>query len=488
MDNIIEYINNTGCEFIGVHTQYVDKTPIHYKLNIRCKQCAQIFVQSYRDFRQQKKHQCKQCTYAANGRKRTNSQSQIEKIVHDAGCELISQYVNSHTPMRIRCGCGAVFARTLSDVRSILRNGRPLVCPKCAKERVAYNQTLSMSEVTEFVHSTGCKLISTSYAGNMDKLLIQCRLCGTVFANTLKDFKNNGTFACTECTRTNISIEEKRIANWLRDLGIRVSENDRTVLGGKELDILLPDYNLAIEYNGVHYHTEEYGRHRRYHLDKTNACKDVGIRLIQLWDVEWRRSPEICKSMILARLGKAHKVNGRSCTVRRIDDRQLVMRFLDDNHLQQSDASTIWYGLWHRGELISVMTFCVPRYNKLFQYEISRFCTKCGVVVRGGASKMFSRFIRDLRPTNVVTYADLRYATGAVYANMGFKYVRQNPPGYAYEKNGRLYNRLQFQKHKLIKRFGDAACIGKTESQIMIDQKFSRLWDCGTAVYEWSST
>jgi G:T-mismatch repair DNA endonuclease (very short patch repair protein) len=51
-----------------------------------------------------------------------------------------------------------------------------------------------------------------------------------------------------------------------------IIRNDRTVLNGKELDIYLPDYNLAIEFNGLYWHSEDYVG-KNYHLNKTIECE-----------------------------------------------------------------------------------------------------------------------------------------------------------------------------------------------------------------------
>jgi len=64
--------------------------------------------------------------------------------------------------------------------------------------------------------------------------------------------------------------------------------NSRTIIKPKEIDIYLPEYKLAIEYNGIYWHRPEvYGDKEQwiaYHLNKINMCKDKDIQLLHLWE------------------------------------------------------------------------------------------------------------------------------------------------------------------------------------------------------------
>lgn len=68
----------------------------------------------------------------------------------------------------------------------------------------------------------------------------------------------------------------------------RVITNVRTIIPPKEIDIWIPEYKLAIEYNGVYWHRPEvYGGYEQwlaYHQHKVDACSEKGIRLLHLWE------------------------------------------------------------------------------------------------------------------------------------------------------------------------------------------------------------
>ena len=65
-----------------------------------------------------------------------------------------------------------------------------------------------------------------------------------------------------------------------------VEHSVRSIINPLELDIYIPDLKLAIEYNGCYYHSIEFGTPKDYHLKKSLRCRDLGIRLIHIYDFE----------------------------------------------------------------------------------------------------------------------------------------------------------------------------------------------------------
>ena len=56
--------------------------------------------------------------------------------------------------------------------------------------------------------------------------------------------------------------------------------NDRTVLHGRELDVYVPEHHIAMEYDGLYWHSEDAGRDKGYHRRKTDDCAAAGISLV----------------------------------------------------------------------------------------------------------------------------------------------------------------------------------------------------------------
>ena len=53
------------------------------------------------------------------------------------------------------------------------------------------------------------------------------------------------------------------------------------------MDIVIPELQLAIEFNGSYWHSTEAGVIPGYHLMKTERCEQLGYRLIHIWEDEW---------------------------------------------------------------------------------------------------------------------------------------------------------------------------------------------------------
>jgi hypothetical protein len=267
-----------------------------------------------------------------------------------------------------------------------------------------------------------------------------------------------------------------------------IEKSNRKILNGKELDIYLPDKQLAIEFNGIYWHSELMGKDKKYHLGKTIECEKQGIQLIHIFENEWLEKQAIIISMINSKIGVFDKrIHGRKCMIKEISTK-IKNEFLDNNHLQGQDKSSIKIGLFYDNELVSVMTFGKARYNKEYEYEMHRFCNKLGYQINGGASKLWVYFKRTFRPTSVITYADRRYSNGSFYEKIGFSKIRESAPNYFYFKNDEfqppLLSRIQFQKHKLkdkLNIFDET----QTEWENMQNNNYNRIWDCGNHVFEW---
>lgn len=266
----------------------------------------------------------------------------------------------------------------------------------------------------------------------------------------------------------------------------KIIQNTRAIIEPKEIDIFLPEINLAIECNGSYWHSELNGKSKTYHLDKTNGCRSANITLVHIWEHDWIKSRDIFESMLLNKLGKLHKVYARQCIVKEVSSNE-AKTFFNNNHLQGNCNSSIRIGLYHDNELISCMSFGKTRFNKKVQYEMLRFATKKKTSVVGGASKLFNYFVKLYSPNSVISYANRLYATGNVYAKLGFEFTGNTSPGYKYTADYSVfYDRQKFQKHKLA-GLGLVFDPELTEWENMQLNNFDRIWDSGNSVFIWKS-
>lgn len=270
-----------------------------------------------------------------------------------------------------------------------------------------------------------------------------------------------------------------------------VLSNIRSVISPFELDVYIPAYNLAFEFNGIFWHGElSGGKDKQYHQNKTNMCNIRNIRLIHVFENEWVHQQDIVKSRICNILGKNRVLHARKCKVVEIDNRAAA-RFLDDNHIQGNCVSAIQYAVVDPDNtIVAVMTFGKSRYNKSVEWELLRYASSLNTNVVGGAGKLFAHFIKSHNPSSVISYCDLRWGNGKLYEQLNFKLEGKSDPNYFYFHKASyttLHSRIKFQKHKLAQQFANFNP-ALTEWENMQSNGYDRIWDCGNLVYTWVTT
>lgn len=278
------------------------------------------------------------------------------------------------------------------------------------------------------------------------------------------------------------SQAELEIAEYIRSLGITdLDTSNRTVIAPKELDLYIPSKKLAIEFCGLYWHSDIFIDSNTYHFDKMKQCTKQGIRLLTIFEDEWMNQKDICKSRIASACGVGEKEMARKCTI--VKNPENTNQYLKEHHIQGTcKGNKLSYALISpSGETIAMMTFGTPRFNKNYQWELLRYVTTKSV--SGGATRLFAAFLKDANPDSVVSYCDLRWGTGGVYSSLGFNKIGISKVSYHYIRDYKRYNRLKFTKKQLVEKYD--ADPSKTEKQIMDEFGFTRIYDCGHAVYEW---
>lgn len=276
---------------------------------------------------------------------------------------------------------------------------------------------------------------------------------------------------------------EEEVFLFLAESGIdNIVRNDRAVLNGKELDLYLPDFNFAIECNGSYWHSELNGKDKSYHLSKSNICKEKNIHLIHLWHHTWVNNNTLAKSRIKAKIGMNNRIYARKCKMN-IVGTETAKEFLNNNHLQGHCTASDRFGLFYERELVALMTFGKSRFDKNIQWELLRYCSKLNYNIIGGASRLFKTFMHTYDCPSVISYSDRSWNSGNLYNRLGFEYRHSTAPAYYYTQNYQKFeNRVAYQKHKLKDKL-DTFDPTKTEWENMQDNKFDRIWDCGTDVW-----
>ena len=264
-------------------------------------------------------------------------------------------------------------------------------------------------------------------------------------------------------------------------------------VAGVELDIFVPDKNIAIEYNGLYWHSELHGgKTKDYHLNKTEYCEQNDIHLIHVFEDEWLNSKDIIKSRLANLFGKSQtKIFAKQCVIKEIPS-SVKNEFLDANHLQKSDASKYKIGLFYDDELVSVMTFRKPHVSMGYKsdttlIELSRFANKLNYNVVGGASKLFKYALKTYEFNHIISFADRRWTSvnnQTLYDTLGFTRLGSTQPNYWYmERHVVRRPRYDFAKHVILQKF-TGADPDKSEWENMKMFGWDRIWDCGSLKFE----
>ena len=308
------------------------------------------------------------------------------------------------------------------------------------------------------------------------------------------DLKNKSWRAICEeyklCETPKCCMEEEIIEDLNLPPNIKYSLRDRSIIS-KELDIYFPDFNFAIEYNGILWHSRgtnfpnNFKSFKKNHLlDKTKECEEKGIQLYQIFENEYLDpvKKDIWISMIRNRLGISERIYARKCEIL-LPSKSEAKKFLNDNHMQGGNVpNNIAFGLYYNKELVSLMTFGKSRFNKKYDYELLRFCNKRGISVIGGASKILSHFRKKYKGS-IISFANRRWSNGNLYKTLGFDKLRESSPNHFYYKNGQIFSRNSFQKHKLKNKLED---FNEEISGVsnMMHNGYRQIFDCGNIVFE----
>ena len=281
----------------------------------------------------------------------------------------------------------------------------------------------------------------------------------------------------------NASLAETELLDYIKSIyDGEIETGDRSIISPLELDIVIPDKHIAIEFNGVFWHSDFNPRMcKTYHRDKSLKCRDKGYQLLHIWEDDWYNRKDIIKDYIKSKLGLCSKrIYARKCHVREIDAHTARL-FVNSNHIQGYSNATYKIGLFYDDVLVSVMLVGKLRdmmgsKPKDGYYEIYRVVSREDTEVVGGFSKMLKYFERTYNPECIITYGDLCYTLGNVYLKCGFTDEGLSSPCYSWQINGVRYHRSNFMKCKLEECRKDPSL---TEDQAMRSRHAYKVWDAG---------
>ena len=460
----VRYINmNTPvCIICPIHGEFW-QNPHNHERGATCPECAKIRIAN--------KNRITYEEFIKRAKEKHGNKYNYSKVV----------YVNNRTKICIICPIHGEFWQKPSE------HLRGSGCRKCADEYtsnlIKERYKLVFKERADKIHNFKYIYNVEDYKGNEEKMRIFCPIHGEFWQTPHEHLSGCG---CPKCGIAKSKCEED-IKYFLQSLNLSVLSRNREIIKPQELDIYIPDKNIAIEYDGLIWHSEKFSKDKYYHLKKTEECNKLGIRLIHIFEDEWLEKENIVKSMLSNILGyNSNKIYARKCEIKEIGS-EIAFPFLDENHIQGKCKAKYYIGLYYQNELVSLMTFGKTRQMKKYNndydntWELLRFCSKLNTTVIGGASKLLKYFIKKYNPKQIITYADKRWSNGNLYNKLGFVHTHDSKPNYYYVIGQKRENRFKYRKGELVKKGFDK---NKSEHQIMIENGMYRIYDCGAMCFK----
>ena len=396
------------------------------------------------------------------------------------------KYVNQRTKVVITCPIHGDFEQTPKNHM----NGQG--CPKCgAKYASEWRKNDYRHFVEESLKRFGDRYsfpnIKDEYVNSHSKVTIKCNKCSNTFTKIACDHITSPNGGCQHCYYSKSKPEEE-IGEYVKSLlpNETIVFNDRNVVKGYELDIFIPSMSIAIEFNGLYWHSSAI-KDKNYHLSKLEACNSNGIRLIQIFEDEYSHKKDIVLAKIRHLLmcdRNKPKVYGRKCIIGDISYAE-ASEFLERHHIQGTCKSSVYIGAYYKGSLVGVMTFTIRGNNK---WELTRFATDSNFLCVGIASKMFNSFINNFDPSEIKSFADRRWTLNCdnnLYTQLGFELDKIERPDYSYIFNGSdiRYHKFGFRKAALNKKHG--LTMDMTESEMAKIIGAHKVYNCGLFKYVW---
>ena len=393
--------------------------------------------------------------------------------------------------VRFKClDCGEVYIQRISHHINLSTQSPLRKCPKCRYVKSSSKHKDYYKELRVYPQWFIDKLVDIDdknrcIAGELkskDFVFLRCNK-GHVYRQQVSSaihlFTGEEYEGCPKCACYR-SKDELDIESFVHSLGFK-TEHKRGLFDETrgEVDIYIPEKSIAIEYNGSFWHKtlpkDTFSKDIFYHQNKFNLCFSKGIHLISIFDVDYSKNKEKIHRYLMDLLCDKKTICARKCVIKEVSF-NIANSFYDKYHLLgKTNLITKTYGVFYNNELFSCMSFQKGRYkeNKKSVWCLTRFVTKSGYTIIGGASKLLHQFEKEHIPDVLFSYSDNDYFTGGVYERLGFECIGYSRfPRYYWFLNKKEIKRESCQLKILCKKYPDLyeeslAVDGNKENYIM---------------------
>ena len=350
------------------------------KINIKCDICGSEKKMEYRHYynnlKDDKKYYCNKCKHIKSKKTKLEKYGDENYNNHDKQKETMLENYGVEFPFQ----SDLLFKKMLITKKERYGDENYNNISKAKETKLEKYDNENYNNPIKNLKTLNKKLFTT--IKNLKKITnhtyeIYCERCEKnyiIYKKNYIDRNHRNRICCTNCNpiESKVSDLEIKLLDFIAENYVgNIISSDRKILNGKELDIYLPDLNLAFEFNGLYWHNELH-KDKNYHLNKTEECKKQGIQLFHIYDDDWIYKNDIVKSMILNKIGKTKKkIYARKTIIKEISSKDASI-FYEQNHIQGKSSYSINCGLFYNDILVSLMSFK----KKKDVYELVRFCNK----------------------------------------------------------------------------------------------------------------
>jgi ssDNA-binding Zn-finger/Zn-ribbon topoisomerase 1 len=446
-------------------------------------------------------HGCPKCADKKAGLLRIRTLKQFKqevRICHGDEILVLGKYIKSKTPIEVTCtSCNHIWSPSPDNLIGISPHG----CPKCKAAKLGLLNTKSekvFKRQLKKIHAGHIKLIS-EYSKQGQDLQFKCskeHIWWSKYAvDMISPTRRQG---CPQCGNI-VSKGEAKLFKFIKRIApdaqqsVRITKDPRT--GGMlEWDIYVPSKSIAIEYNGIYFHSYP-KKDKDYHAMKSQqSLSQHSVRVIHVTDLEWKCNTKVVKKTLKHILGTTeNRYFARKLKVVKRERLTSVRRaFYQKNHLQGDPTNGISYALVRDdGAIVALMSFAPVQsvrgtVKEEGKWELVRYATKGSVV--GGASRLFTAFLREYSPTYILSYSQNDWFDGSIYPLLGFTKIKNCGHDYRTLWGNELRHKSYTRRSNLQKLLGSNFDPVVSEQQNLINNKVPILYDSGKIKWEWAIT
>ena len=363
-----------------------------------------------------------------------------------------------------------------SKKSSIAQKGKTF--SKSHKIALSNAKLLKNEDVNERLKKYNFNLV-TEYSGNQDTITVECIQCKKQSEKTLHSIMyGSKCHACFPPWQSGASQWQLEINNFIKSIGFKTKIDDREVLEGKEIDLLIEEERFGIECDGLYWHSDASGRCKPNKSEvKRKLAKDKNVELWFLFQDEWQFKKEIVKSMISHKL-RSHdikKIHGRKCDIQLCNPIELK-KFLNETHIDGYIPATFGIKMSYKDQIVGACTLRWKRKTNKQVLEIARMSFSLNTHVNGGVSRLIKNakeIAKVNSATSLFTYSDNRIGGSCYNSFMNFK--GETEVRFWWTNFNERFDRFKFKADK---------ANGLTEKDVAKKANVFKIYGCSNSIFE----